>query len=50
MPAEWVAVAESRADAKKHLAHCYMSTKVDVSEILRKFPDVSLDSWVMKAA
>jgi len=47
---ERVAVCESRADAKKYLAHSYMSTKVDVSVILQEFPNVALDSWVMKAA
>lgn len=38
------------AEAKRMLAHGYMSSKMDVSQILADFPDSSLDSWVMKAA
>ena len=32
------------------LAHSYMSTKCDVSAIITEFPDVPLQSFVMKAA
>lgn len=37
-------------EAKKMLAHSYMTTKCDVSAIKSEFPEVPLESFVMKAA
>jgi len=50
VPEERVPILDNIAEAKKLLAHSYMSTKTDVSVILKEFPDVPLDSFVMKAA
>jgi hypothetical protein len=38
------------ADAKKYIAHSYMSAKCDVSTLLETYPDTSIDAWIMKAA
>ena len=50
MDSEYKEVAEKLGDAKRTIAHSYMSSKVEVTTIQNDFAGIPIDSFVIKAA